>query len=395
MKLAIVVHGRFHAFDLARELIKQGHSVTLFTNYPKWAVRKWGIPPGQVRSFWLEGASDRIATRLFELRLGPHPGTFHSKTFGAWAARQVSREAWDVVLCFSGVGEETFEVLRGAGAIRVCHRCSTHIRFQARLLEEEKGRVGKFRDYPRPWIIAREEREYRAADRIWVPSLFSKKSFLEQGVPEEKIWYLPLGVDTRSVRPTPEQVEARCRRILSGEKLRVLYAGTVSFRKGVQDLQAVIHAMKGEPVHFQVLGPVLSEARKIVESLQGLAEFIPKQPYTELPRWYAQADLFLFPTIEDGYPLVLAQARASGLPILTTHHGNGPELVEEGKTGWLFPIHRPQEMADRLRWCAGHREELERMARRSYEDYRPRDWSDVARELEAVVQAQRGTDRAG
>ncbi|WP_242046550.1 hypothetical protein [Cylindrospermum sp. FACHB-282] len=43
LKIAVVVHGRFHAFDLARELIEQGNEVTLFTNYPKKIVEKFGI----------------------------------------------------------------------------------------------------------------------------------------------------------------------------------------------------------------------------------------------------------------------------------------------------------------------------------------------------------------
>lgn len=43
MKIAIVVHGRFDAFDLARALIARGHDVTLFTNYPGWAVEPFGI----------------------------------------------------------------------------------------------------------------------------------------------------------------------------------------------------------------------------------------------------------------------------------------------------------------------------------------------------------------
>ena len=60
MKIAIVVHGRFHAFDLARELSPR-HDVTVFTNYPKWAARRFGLVPDQVRSFWPHGIASRAA----------------------------------------------------------------------------------------------------------------------------------------------------------------------------------------------------------------------------------------------------------------------------------------------------------------------------------------------
>lgn len=60
MKIAIVVHGRFDAFDLARALIARGHDVTLFTNYPGWAVEPFGISKMYVRSFVLHGVGVRV-----------------------------------------------------------------------------------------------------------------------------------------------------------------------------------------------------------------------------------------------------------------------------------------------------------------------------------------------
>jgi len=66
MKIAIAVHGRFEAFDLARELVRRGHKVRLLTNYPRWAVRRFGVPGECVRSFWLHGVLSRA------LNLGQH-----------------------------------------------------------------------------------------------------------------------------------------------------------------------------------------------------------------------------------------------------------------------------------------------------------------------------------
>lgn len=51
---------------------------------------------------------------------------------------------------------------------------------------------------------------------------------------------------------------------------------------------------------------------------EGLIEFSGFQPQAELPQWYAQGDVFFFPTLEDGFPVVLAQALSGGLPLLTT-----------------------------------------------------------------------------
>ena len=64
MKLAIVVHGRWDAFDLTRELSSRGHDVTLLTNYPRWAVGQFGVSEDRVASFWPHGVLSRALARI-------------------------------------------------------------------------------------------------------------------------------------------------------------------------------------------------------------------------------------------------------------------------------------------------------------------------------------------
>ena len=90
MKIAIVVQGRFHAFDLARALINRGHDVTVFTNYPKWAVRRFGILPGHVRSFWLHGVVSKLASWFHERALWLEPERWLHPVFGRWVVAQLA-----------------------------------------------------------------------------------------------------------------------------------------------------------------------------------------------------------------------------------------------------------------------------------------------------------------
>src|SRR5262245_54116862 len=66
LRIDVVVHGRFYAFDLARALIARGHDVRLLTNYPAWAAERFGIPSRCMRSF----VSHAIASRLHDRTLG-------------------------------------------------------------------------------------------------------------------------------------------------------------------------------------------------------------------------------------------------------------------------------------------------------------------------------------
>ncbi|MGA2134370.1 MAG: glycosyltransferase family 4 protein [Bryobacteraceae bacterium] len=383
MKIAIVVQGRFYAFDVARELARH-HDVTVFTNYPKWAARRFGLEPSMVRSFWLHGVLTRVAERFHKTLKLSFPEAFLHRLFGRWAAARLAKENWDVIQPFSGVSEE---ILRSPGcrsALCIVKRASSHIRTQARLLVEEQRRTGANLDRPSTWMMAREEREYALADNVMVVSRFSYDSFLEEGFPGEKLSLLLLGAELDCFRPAPDVVEARCARILSGEPLRVLFVGALSFRKGMWDMAAILRSPAAGRFRFRLVGPVSTEVGSLARDLGGAAEFVSKQPQAELPKSHAWGDLFIFPTIEDGFPVVLAQAAAAGLPILTTPNGSGPDLIRPGESGWVLPVRSPEAFLERLEWCDTHRAELADMVRNTYRKFQPRTWETVGADFACI-----------
>jgi len=386
MKLAIAAPGRFHAFDLARALLERGHDVTVFTNYPRWAAARFDLPRRHVQSLWLHGVVARAVLKYRPLAPRLYPEAWLHEMFGQWVAQRIQQRRWDVVHLFSGIAEEGLRALAREPTLRLMVRGSAHIRTQARLLQEEEQRTSSPQDRPSQWMIAREEREYQLADRVLVLSSFAYRSFLAEGVSSSRLALLPLGARLEHFRPSGDQVEARARRILSGEPLRVLYVGTLSFQKGLWDMAQVARALGGERFLFQLVGPRTRESRGIVDELVRCATLTPKKPQAELPQAYRWADIFLFPTIQDGYAQVLVQAAASALPILTTMNCAGPDLIREGENGWVVPIRRPDLLVERLRWCDARRTDLATMVRRVYEGYRPRDWAEVAADFESLCE---------
>src|ERR671930_167222 len=110
MRIAIAVHGRFEAFDLARELIRRGNDVKVCTNYPRWAVGRFGVPS---------------SLRRFESHL-------HT-LFGRWASAALREQEWDVIYAFSGIAEEILHSRQLSADLRLLARASAHIRTQDRL----------------------------------------------------------------------------------------------------------------------------------------------------------------------------------------------------------------------------------------------------------------------
>jgi glycosyltransferase involved in cell wall biosynthesis len=355
-----------------------------------WAVEPFGVPGKYVRSFWPHGVMTRAVSRLGPRSRRLCEPSLH-RLFGRWTSATVRRAPWDVVYAFSGIAEESLRARAQRSSLHMVVRASSHIRTQDRLLGEEGLRTGILQERPSPWMIAREEREYAMADAIRVLSSFAHDSFVQQGVSPRKVKLLVSGVQTEAFRPTHEQLELRCRRILSGAPLHVLNVGTFAFRKGVWDTEAVIRSLGTERFEYRFVGPVAPEAAGLASQLKGKATFVPKQPQISLPATYAWGDVFMLPSIEDGFPAVLAQAAAAGLPILTTPNGAGSDLVRDGENGWVLPIRSPHRFAERLQWADAHRNSLTEMVRATQTLYRVRDSAEVAADFEQLCAQYVGT----
>jgi glycosyltransferase involved in cell wall biosynthesis len=334
-----------------------------------------------VRSFVRHGLMARALTRL---ALAEHAERYLHTAFGRWAARQLQAEPWDVIYSWSGVSEEILGTIDPHRALRLVVRGSAHIRSQWELLRGEQERTGVRQEQPSAWRIAREEREYAAADGVIVLSTFCKQTFLDHGFPEDRLGLMVSATRVEVFRPPPEVIADRCRHILSGAPLRVLNVGTFSYRKGIYDWAEMLKKLDPARYHFRFVGSILPEAKALAHSLNGRVEFVPRLPQAELPAQYAWADLFMLPTIEDGFPAVSAQAAASGLPILTTPNGAGHDVLVDGETGWILPARDPQTFASRLQWCDGNRRQLARVVQEAWANFQPRDWKAAARDFTAI-----------
>jgi len=380
MKIAMVVHGRFHAFDLARELIALGNEVLLLTNYPRRWPEKFGVPARNVRTLVAHGILARAALALGKAARTEKLGeAFLHRWFGNWAAQVIARNPVDASHCFTGVALETLLSKRRSQKVCSIVRGSSHICVQRRILEEEERRAGRRIDKPSNWMVMRELQEYWAADLIICLSTFALESFLGEGVPKERLLLNPLGVQQKLFQAPEQVLKERRERILHG-KLRVLTTGSFSLRKGALDYLDVAEKMGGQ-FEFVFRGDVVPDARYLRDRARKVIRFLPRTAQSNLPKDYFSADLFLFPTLEDGYAAVLAQASAAGLPILATTNCGARDFLTERKDAWIYPIRRPDLIIERLEWCDLNRKQLAALADQAGKPKPGIEWRDRAAKL--------------
>ena len=197
MRIAISSIGRFHMFDLARQLARLGQEVALYTGYPKQKVDPDLRPVAKTRPFW-------VVAEYLRRKLLPAPRTTWwadraLEDFGPWLAREIGEA--DILDALAGTGLETGRILREKGVPWICNRGSTHILAQKRLLEEEHSRWNAPPPYFSPEGLDRALTEYDEADAIVVPSEFARRSFLEQGTSPERIFKCSYGVDLSLFSP--------------------------------------------------------------------------------------------------------------------------------------------------------------------------------------------------
>ena len=370
------MHGRFHAFDLARGLRELGQDVAVFTNYPSSAAPRFGLPAECLRSNMRHGLTARAAARVFESKADP----ILLPWFGRWAARQMARQEWDVTHTWSGVSEEWL-AQNPSASYRTIARGSAHIRAQLELLETEQERTGSKLDKPIAWTVAREEREYARATKVIVPSRFAERTFLEQGFAADRLACVPFATSAEGFSAAPDVINERINRIRSRARLRVAFVGTVSYRKGMHDLATVIETVPPHRFEFRLIGPIAPECSALAGRLEGRAALRGKKTQQELRDEYAWADVLVLPSIEDGFAVVLCQATAAGLPFIASTHSGGPDLIEAGSPGWLLPPRAPEAWAEQLAQIDADRAALADQVAATHAAAPRRTWTDVARDF--------------
>jgi glycosyltransferase involved in cell wall biosynthesis len=320
VRVAVSVHGRFHGFDLARELNTQNVLAGLLTTYPAYLVRRHVGNVDTLATAPTLELQRRICQRL-RGACADVDGRI-SAAFGAFSARHLP--ACDVLVGWSSATLEAIPVAHNRGARVVIERGSSHILHQTNVLSKLYARHGRAFAGTSTRIIERELAEYEAADLIAVPSTYAAETFTAHGVAAEKISVNPYGVDLDLFSPSLTANSARA---------QILFVGQVGLRKGVLEL---LHAFSGLNANagLCLVGPIEAGLTK---PAQKDVDFRGPVPMAALPHFYRGADVFCLPSWEEGFPLVLLQAMASGLPVVATDATGAGDIVTPGVEGEIVP----------------------------------------------------------
>ena len=224
--------------------------------------------------------------------------------------------------------------------------------------------------------MARKTEELKLAEKVICPSQFVLDSVPEAS--RAKCVVAPFG--------SPEEFYRRSQRTPRGGPLRVLFAGSMSQRKGLADLFEAMKLLRSKEVELVVMGSTIAP----MDFYRGQYDcfiYEAPRPREEVLALMESCDVLVLPSIVEGRALVQQEAMSRGLPLIATRNAGGEDLIEEGRTGFLVKIRAPGEIASRLDQLAGNRELLEAMSAAARQKAAEYSWQSYAGQIGAALPA--------
>ena len=382
-KAVVVQSGARDAYQVARALAEAGLLEALVTDLFWPSDRPWAnslaphlpsalrgllqqrsesrIPSSRVRLCALSGVATLLLDKLprAPLSLRRHVTRATDATLGRTAGKLATRTHAGL-LSYSYYGYDAFTHYPHPGMLFQLH---PHPESMRRILTEElASHPDCAASLMQEWELSLPEddfehlvRETAMAAHFLAASSFTRSTLVEHGIPPGAVTVVPYGVDATRFTPPSEPRDAT-------GPLRLLFVGRINQRKGIKYLLEALRLLNTSEVHLTVCGRVV-DSLDLFKPFAAQVEIRPDVSAADLVRHYQAADLFVFPSVAEGFGQVLLESLASGLPILSTTRTAAPDLIHDGTEGFVVEPRRPDLLAERIDWALTHRSDLAPMSR--------------------------------
>lgn len=301
--------------------------------------------------------------------------------FSTWYDRlTISRaQEGDVFHFVSGLGLRAAEQAVKRNTKLICDVRTAHIQEEEDILRPEYETLGlDYRPTRTPGLRKSMLAEYDLADELFVMSTFARDTFLRQGFSPRRIHVLPLGVDVQRFAKQGQSVGND-----RGRALRVIFVGQISPLKGLHYLIDAIRQANLSNCELLVLGSISDAeyARRYLPKCDTRIRFIGHVPQIELWRYYRMADVFVLPSVVDGFAMVVSEAMAVGLPIIVSENVGARDMVRNGIDGFIVPIRSADALTEKLVWLHEHPQERRAMGMQAAQQVLRFTWARYAERL--------------
>ncbi|HEU5460259.1 MAG TPA: glycosyltransferase family 4 protein [Pyrinomonadaceae bacterium] len=233
------------------------------------------------------------------------------------------------VFAYSYAAEQIFKLVRERGWRTILGQIDpgpAEERIVAGLNENGSGCEPAPAEYWNQW-----RSECALADKVVVNSAWSRDALFAEGVPEEKIRVLPLAYEAAGESKSFQRHYPTA--FTSARPLRVLFLGQINVRKGVAPLLEAVKLLAREHVEFWFVGPTQVNIPAELRD-HPRVKWFGVVPRVDVDKYYKDADVFILPTLSDGFGLTQLEAQSWKLPVVASRYCG--EVVCDGVNGVIL-----------------------------------------------------------
>lgn len=252
----------------------------------------------------------------------------------------------------------------------------TYLQEEARIRPEWAGTIRGLHDTEEK--LLKKDAELRLADRIFVASSFTAQTLEMFQGNLAPIHVIPYGF--------PPVTEEKSWSVPTGRPIKILFVGGLSQRKGISFLFEAVQKM-GVRLELTVVGKKVVDDCEVLNRQLGNHTWIPALPHHRIIELMRSQDLLVFPSLFEGFGLVVTEAMSQGTPVITTDRTCGPDLIRPGENGWIIEAGSTEALCNQLEEILMHPEVLVQNGKVALETARKRPWETYSIEMAKTITA--------
>ncbi len=266
--------------------------------------------------------------------------------FDRRVADQLQRQSPDLVIGYENCNLETFKKARRLGKTTVLDLAQIH---HEDILDYARWFMPAPALHREATVVnPRKAEALGYTDYILTLSDFAAESMLRHGWPADRLFTVRLGIDLQRFR---------CKTFKpTGERLRLLFVGTMTLRKGLGVLMEAIGLLPPDRISLTLIGP-MADAAGLLKKHEDRFRYLPFLHHEALAEHYREADLFVFPSLLDSWAQTVLEAMACGTPAIVTELTGAKDAVQQGG-GWVIPANAPEALAAAILHCLENPQQL-------------------------------------
>lgn len=298
----------------------------------------------------------------------------------------------DAVITYDDCSPLLFEILEkeAPDIVRILDMSAANLHYMRQIYDKDTKLMPNFAErlhseYAKVWnenIMDKCKREIQATQYFLTASEFVRKSLRYSGIKTKQMLNCPYGVDVSTFYcKTYRTVDNK-------EPLKFIYIGGVKELKGISYLLEAFMRIPESMAKLMVVGSFNKEDLDIKKYISRV-EFKGMVLHSDIPALLRNADVFVLPSLGDGFSLSTLEAAACGLPLIISENTGISDNICNKVEGFVIPIQSVDAIVEKVVWFCNHREQIENMGRAARNMAMKFTWDNyytkVAQAIEEVV----------